>query len=184
MARVPKVAGENIRNFLARWIHNSPDFSISFSRSASLYCEENLCMSVCVCVCVCVYLTAWRPLRITVATNNSASETFWHKSGAFFFSFDWKFTTGTPARRRMSEYVTLDEMFYNFLFKQEIVAAPISIYIFFFIAFFEEVFIRNIIILWTYYALQNSKDYAKTFSEFVKILGTHNQNFRQTFNRI
>jgi len=47
----------------------------------------------------------------------------------------------------MSEYETLDETFYNFLFKQEVVAAPSYFHIFFLIAFFEEGFITNITIL-------------------------------------
>jgi hypothetical protein len=47
----------------------------------------------------------------------------------------------------MSEYETLDEMIYNFLFKQEVVAAPSYFHISFLIEFFEEGFIRNITIL-------------------------------------
>ena len=34
-------------------------------------------------------------------------------------------TIFSPTWRRVSEYVTLDQTFYNFLFKQELLAAPI-----------------------------------------------------------
>ena len=57
--------------------------------------------------------------------NNTASETFLHKSGAVR-SVDWMFITGVPAWPCLGEYVTLDKMFYSLLFKQEAVAAPVT----------------------------------------------------------
>ena len=47
----------------------------------------------------------------------------------------------------MGEYVTLDKTFYNLLFKQEAVAAPVTSRFFSLIAFLEKAFIRNIIIM-------------------------------------
>jgi hypothetical protein len=43
--------------------------------------------------------------------------------------------------------VTLDKKFYNLIFKHEVVAAPSYFQIFFLIAFLEEAFFRNIIII-------------------------------------
>ena len=45
------------------------------------------------------------------------------------------------------EYVTLDKAFYSLMIKQEAVAAPSYCHSFFFIAFFEEVFIKNVTIM-------------------------------------
>ena len=50
--------------------------------------------------------------------NNSASETFLHKSGAVGI-INGMFIIGVPAWRWMDECVTLDRMFYNLLFKQK-----------------------------------------------------------------
>jgi len=43
--------------------------------------------------------------------------------------------------------MTLDKMFYNLLFRQEVVAAPSYFHIFFLITFLEEAFNRSIIII-------------------------------------
>ena len=45
-------------------------------------------------------------------TNKAASETFLHKSGEVQY-VNWIFITGVPAWRWLSEYVTLDKMFYH-----------------------------------------------------------------------
>jgi hypothetical protein len=45
----------------------------------------------------------------------------------------------------MGEYVTLDNTFYKLVFKQEVVAAPVTPIFPDLLAFFEENFIRNII---------------------------------------
>jgi len=57
--------------------------------------------------------------------NNTASEPFLHKSGTVR-SVDWVFVIGVPAWRWMSEYVTVDKTFYYLLFKQEVVAPPVT----------------------------------------------------------
>ena len=56
-------------------------------------------------------------------------------------SSDWIFITGALAWLWLGEYVTLDKKFCSFLCKQEVV------HIFFLIAFPEEAFIRNTVIL-------------------------------------
>jgi len=43
--------------------------------------------------------------------------------------------------------VTLDKTFYSLLVKQEVAAAPSYFHIFFLVAFLEEAFIRNVIII-------------------------------------
>ena len=48
-----------------------------------------------------------------------------HKSWAVP-SFHWVFTTGVPVWRRLGEYVTRNETFYCLIFKQEVVAGPIT----------------------------------------------------------
>ena len=90
-------------------------------------------------------------LWITVATNNTANETFSHKSGAVL-SVDWIITIGAPVCLWLGQWVTLDKMFYSPVFKQEVGAAPSYFDIFILVAFLEETFVRNTItILWTYY---------------------------------
>jgi len=41
-------------------------------------------------------------------------------------SIDWKFITVVLAWRCLGEHKTLDKKFYNLLFKQEAVAAPVT----------------------------------------------------------
>ena len=84
--------------------------------------------------------------ELPLLTNNTESETFLHKSRAVR-SVDWIFIVGVKIWRWLGEYMTLDRTFYSLLFKQETVAAPSYCHIFFFIAFLEEVLIRNIIII-------------------------------------
>ena len=62
---------------------------------------------------------------IIFATKWHCSATFLHKSGAVR-SVDWIFIIGAPAWRWLGEYVTLDKTFYNLIFKQEAVAAPVT----------------------------------------------------------
>jgi len=57
--------------------------------------------------------------------NNTAGETFLHKSGAVR-RVDWIFIIGAPASRWLDEHVTLNKTFYNLLFKQEIIEAPVT----------------------------------------------------------
>ena len=48
-----------------------------------------------------------------------------HKSEALR-SVDWIFIVGVPAWRWLGEYETSDTIFYDFLFKQEVLAAPVT----------------------------------------------------------
>ena len=51
---------------------------------------------------------------------------FLYKSGALRSVDYWIFITGVPVWRWLDEFVTLDKTFYNLLFKQEAVAAPVT----------------------------------------------------------
>ena len=63
--------------------------------------------------------------NLPLLPNNTASETFLHKSGAVR-SADWIFIVGAPAWRWLREYVAMEKRFYNFIFKQKAVAAPVT----------------------------------------------------------
>ena len=97
------------------------------------------------------YFRFFRPTNISdcavpLLPNNTASEGFLHKSGAVR-SFDSIFITGAPAWRWLDEYVTVDITCYCLLFKRKVAVVPSYFHTFFLIAFLEEAFIRNIIIL-------------------------------------
>jgi len=63
--------------------------------------------------------------ELPLLSNNAVSETLLHKSGVLW-SVDRIFVIGAPTWRWMGEYVTLDKTFYSLLFKQEVVAAPVT----------------------------------------------------------
>jgi hypothetical protein len=74
---------------------------------------------MCVCVCTRTHTHIWLRrdcMWITVATKNTASETFLHTS-VVMRSVDWIFITGAPFLRWPGKYMTLDKMFYILLFK-------------------------------------------------------------------
>ena len=62
--------------------------------------------------------------ELPLLPNNTASETFLHKSGAVR-CVDWILITGKLAWRWLGEYVTLDKTFYSLL-KEGAVAAPVT----------------------------------------------------------
>ena len=62
--------------------------------------------------------------------NNTASETFLHQPRAVR-SVGWIFVIVAPAWRWLGEYVALDNTMYSLLFKQEVVAAPVTSKLFF-----------------------------------------------------
>ena len=62
--------------------------------------------------------------ELPLLPNNTASETFLHKSGAVR-RVDRIFITRKPAWRRLGEWATFDKMF-HILFKQELLAAPVT----------------------------------------------------------
>jgi hypothetical protein len=116
MAYLPKTARRKIS--LALSIHCCPNFlKISFARPASLYCDEHVHIYISECLEI-LY-------ELPLLPNNTAGETFLHKSGAVR-SVDWIFNTGVPAWRWLGEYLTLDKTSYSLLLKQEVVAAPVT----------------------------------------------------------
>jgi len=88
MARMPKKVRGKIS--LARSIHCCSIFLNFFAQSAPLYCEEYVYIHISDCVEI-VY-------EVPLVPNNTASETFLHKSGAVR-SVDWIFIIGAPAWR-------------------------------------------------------------------------------------
>jgi hypothetical protein len=69
-----------------------------------------------------------------------------YKSGAVW-SVDWIFITGAPAWRWLGEYVTMDSTFYSLFFQAGNSNSPSYFRTFFLITFFEEDFIRNILLI-------------------------------------
>jgi hypothetical protein len=69
---------------------------------------------------ICVYQHVSDSVRTAyeapLLANNTVGEIFFTEE---VWSVDWIFIVGVPAWRRMAEYVTLDKMFYNLLFKQK-----------------------------------------------------------------
>ena len=63
--------------------------------------------------------------ELPLLPNNTASETFLHKSAAVR-SVDWIFIIGAPVWRWLGECVTLGRKFYRLLWKQEAVAATVT----------------------------------------------------------
>jgi hypothetical protein len=122
MALVAKMASG--KTSLARGIHCCPIFS--FARAASLYCEECVCIYIRIHVSDCLETVYALPLL----PNSTASETFLHQPRAVR-SVSWIFIIVAPAWRWLGEYVALDSTLYSLLFKQEVVAAPVTSKLFF-----------------------------------------------------
>ena len=108
MARVP---------IIASGIQCCPNFFISFTEPASLYCEEYVYIGLH------MYDCAESVYELPLLQNNTASGTFLHKSGAMR-NVDRIFIAGVSAWRWLGEHVTLDRTFYSLPLKQEVVAAP------------------------------------------------------------
>jgi hypothetical protein len=91
---------------------------ISFARPAPLYCEDY--------VPIYTHLTVWQTVyELQLPPNNTACETFLHKSGAVR-SVDWIFIMKAPAWRWLGEYVTSDKTFCKLLFKQDVIQDPVT----------------------------------------------------------
>jgi hypothetical protein len=110
-----------------------------------LYPVKNMCVCVCVCVhiyiyicvcvcvCVCVYLFIFyiyisdcvqTVYELPLLPNNSAKSIFTQiGSGAKVLL---NIYLGMPACRWLSEQKTMDKKFYNLLFEQEVIAAPVA----------------------------------------------------------
>ena len=102
---------------LERGIHFSPKLFISFAQSASLYCEQYVYINISDCI--------QNVYELPLLPNNTATETFLHKSGEVRNVY-WIFITVASAWRWLGEYVTLDKTFYSFLFKQEVAATSVT----------------------------------------------------------
>jgi len=100
---------------------------------------------------MCVYIHISNHVQtvheLPLVPNNSAREKLYNKLETVR-SVDSIFITAVTAWQWLGEYVTLDKVFYSLLFKQTApAAAPSYFQIFFLIAFLEEAFISNIIII-------------------------------------
>jgi len=122
--KISKSLSQGWRNYGSR-AHNRKrnsilsHFFISFAQPASLYCEEYVHIGLHISDC------AQSVHESPLLRNNTASETFLHKSGAVR-SDDWIFIAGVLAWRWLGEYVTSDKTFYNLPLTQEVVAAPVT----------------------------------------------------------
>jgi hypothetical protein len=87
------------------------------STSVSILWRTRICIHISDCVET-VY-------KLPLLPNETASEIFLHKSGAVR-SVDWIFIIGAPAWGWLGEYVALEKTFYDFIFKQELLAAPVT----------------------------------------------------------
>ena len=109
------------------------------SRPASVCCEK------CIYIYIHIHISDLIEIvyELPLLPNNSASETFFNKSGAVR-SVDWISIFGMSAWWWLGEYVTLDKTFYNLIFQQEVISAPSYFHFCFLITFLEDAFIRNI----------------------------------------
>ena len=102
-------------NFLVRGIHCCHNY----------FCPTRV--SILWRVCLYIHISDCRETvyALPLLPYNIARETFLHKPRVVR-SVDWIFIIGTPAWRWLDVYVTLDKKCYNLLFKQEVVAAPVT----------------------------------------------------------
>jgi hypothetical protein len=105
---------------LSRVTHCCPNF-------LNIFCSTSVSILWRICICICIHISDCVEIvyELLLLPNNSASETFAHKSGAVR-SVEWVFIIGLPAWRWLDEYVALDKTFNDLLFKHEIVAAPVT----------------------------------------------------------
>ena len=100
------------KDSLACGIHCCPNFFFYFfcTTSISVFWRISDCVET-------VY-------ELLLLSNDTASETFLHKSRVVQ-SEDWIFIIGAPAWQWQVKCVTLDKTFYNPLFKQDLLLAPV-----------------------------------------------------------
>ena len=98
--------------------HSLPShFFISFGRAATPYCEEYVYIHISDCVDI--------VRKLPLLPSSTANETFLHKLGVER-NVDWIYIIGAAHWQSVGEFVTLDKMFDNVLFKQEIEATPFT----------------------------------------------------------
>ena len=76
----------------------------------NFFCPISICILWSICVCIHISDCLQNVLELLVLTNNTASETLLHKSGAVR-SVDCMIIIGASAWRWLSDYVTMDNTF-------------------------------------------------------------------------
>ena len=104
MARIPEIARGKI--YLAQGIHCCPNFLFYLGCPTSVSIFWRICIYLRNCDSVQIVY------QVQLLTNNTACESFLHKSGALR-SVDWIFITRAAAWPWLGHYVTLDNMFYK-----------------------------------------------------------------------
>jgi len=128
MARVIKMARGNIS--LAHGFQCYPNFLLLLP-DQRLYIVKNMS------IYIHIYDGVETVYELPLLPNNTASETFLHKSGAVR-GVNWIVIIGAPAWRWLVEYVILHRTFYGLLFlKYEVIAATVTAT--FYVAFLEEI---------------------------------------------
>ena len=92
--------------------------------SLPLLSPQSLYIVKYMCIYTLISDTVQTVYELPLLPNNTASETFLHKSGAVR-NVDWIFIIGSPVWQWLGEYVTLGGTFYDLLFQQEAAAAPV-----------------------------------------------------------
>jgi hypothetical protein len=143
MARVSKMACDN---------HRCPDFLFPLPNQHFCIVKKYIYIYICIYICICIYTYIHTYICVEIVyllpllPNDTASETFLHKSrrDAKFWLDIYQWGASLAFTGRIHD---IGRKFYNLLFKQEVVAAPSYFQIFFLIAFLNEAFIINVIII-------------------------------------
>ena len=109
----------------------------------NFFCPINISILWSICVFTHISGCLENVLELLLPTNNTASETLQHKSGAVR-NVDWIFITGAPAWPWLGKYVKLDKIFCNPLFQTKYSNRPCCFLVLFLIQLLEEACIRNI----------------------------------------
>ena len=99
---------------------------LPLSNFCYLFCPTRVSILRTTCVYIALHISDCVQIvyELPLLPNNTASETFLHKSGALR-SVHWIFIIGVPPWRWLGEYVTLNKTFYNLLFKHEAAASQV-----------------------------------------------------------
>jgi len=130
------------RNFLGKRHSLLSQFVISFTRSASLYCEE----CVCVCVCVCTHLTACELCMNYRCYQLTARMQHFYTKRKRCEVFTLYLSLGLPAWQWLREY-DIGQNVVESYFQTGSSSSPRYCHIFFLFAFLEEATIKNIVVI-------------------------------------
>ena len=89
------------------------------------FCLTRISMLWRICLYICLTDCIEIVYELLLLPNSTMSVIFLHKLRAVW-SVDWIFITGATAWQWQSEHMTLDKIFYNILFKQEVIAVPFT----------------------------------------------------------